>query len=210
MEIGGRPILRHVIDIYAAQGFERFVLLTGYLGELVEEAVGADPAFRDLDIRCVDTGVDTPTGGRVALAGDLLGGGTFCLTYADGVADIDLGALLAFHAEGGSAGTVTVVRPNLGWGVAELGEDDRVERFVEKPRAERWVNGGFFCFEPGVLDLLDEASVLERRPFERLAADGQLRAYRHTGFWDCMDTYKDQTLLEDLWRAGQAPWKLWE
>ena len=82
--------------------------------------------------------------------------------------------------------------------------------FREKPRSEHWVNGGFFCFEPGVLDLLDEASVLERRPFERLAADGQLRAYRHTGFWDCMDTYKDQTLLEDLWRAGQAPWKLWE
>ena len=210
VEIGGRPILWHVIQIYAVQGFRRFVLCTGYRGEQIEEFAAAESWPDGVTVETVDTGGQTPTGGRLARVRDRLEGGTFCATYADGVADIDLAALVNEHLDSGLLASITVVRPTLQFGVAELDDSGRVRGFREKPRSEHWVNGGFFCFEPGVLDLLDEASVLERRPFERLAADGQLRAYRHTGFWDCMDTYKDQTLLEDLWRAGQAPWKLWE
>lgn len=206
VEIGGRPILWHVIGIYAAQGFERFLLATGYLGEVVKEFVTAEPWPGDVAIECVDTGLDTPTGGRLACLADRLGDGTFCATYADGVADVDLGALLSFHAEHGDLATMTVVRPHLQWGVAELGEGNRVDGFVEKPRSERWINGGFFCFQPAALDYLDESSVLEREPLRRLAADGQLHGHRHEGFWDCMDTYKDAVVLNDLWAAGDAPW----
>jgi glucose-1-phosphate cytidylyltransferase len=206
VEIGGRPILWHVIGIYAAQGFERFLLATGHMGEAVEGFVGVGPWPEEISIECIDTGLDTPTGGRVARLADRLEGGTFCTTYADGVADIDLDALLRFHSEHGDLATMTVVQPHLQWGVAELGEGDRVEGFIEKPRSEHWINGGFFCFEPGALDYLDQDSVLEREPLRRLAAAGELRAHRHEGFWDCMDTYKDAVVLNDLWAAGEAPW----
>ena len=206
VEIGGRPILWHVIGIYAAQGFERFLLATGYLGEAVEEFVTGEVWPGEVAVECLDTGLDTATGGRIALLGEHLGGEPFCATYADGVADVDLDALLRFHRGHGRLATMTVVRPRLQWGVAELGADGRVEGFVEKPRSHRWVNGGFFCFESGVLDYLDEESVLEREPLQRLAADGQLCAHRHEGFWDCMDTYKDAVILNDLWESGEAPW----
>jgi glucose-1-phosphate cytidylyltransferase len=209
VEIGGRPILWHVISIYAAQGFERFVLATGYLGEMVREFIEAERWPGSVSIECIDTGLDTPTGGRIALLGERLREGPFCATYADGVADVDLDALRGFHREHGSLATVTVVRPHLQWGVARLDGEGRVDGFVEKPRSEHWINGGFFCFEPGVLGYLDEDSVLEREPLERLAADGQLRGYRHEGFWDCMDTYKDAVVLNDLWASGEAPWKVW-
>jgi glucose-1-phosphate cytidylyltransferase len=208
VEIGGMPILWHVIGIYAAQGFERFLLATGYLGEAVEEFVAAESWPRGIEVECVETGLDTPTGGRIALLADRLGGRTFCATYSDGVADVDLGVLLDFHRGHGSLATVTVVQPHLQWGVAELDGDGRVGRFVEKPRSEHWINGGFFCFEPGALAYLDERSVLEREPLARLAADGQLRAHRHEGFWDCMDTYKDAVVLNDLWAGGEAPWRV--
>jgi glucose-1-phosphate cytidylyltransferase len=162
-----------------------------------------------VEIRCLDTGQDTPTGGRLHRAAGELGDGDFCLTYADGVADVDLDALLAFHSSHGAVATMTVVRPELQFGVAELEEDGVVTGFIEKPRSERWINGGFFCFAPAVLDLLTDDSVLEREPLERLAAGRSLRAYRHLGFWDCMDTYKDAVALNDLWANGGAPWKLW-
>ena len=206
VEIGGRPILWHVIGIYAAQGFDRFLLATGYLGEAIEEFVAAEAWPGGVEVECVDTGLDTPTGGRIARLVDRLGGKSFCATYADGVADVDLNAQLDFHRGHGALATMTVVRPHLQWGVAELGEDDRVGGFVEKPRSEHWINGGFFCFEPGVFEYLDERSVLEREPLSQLAAHGQLRAHRHHGFWDCMDTYKDAVVLNDLWSAGDAPW----
>ena len=164
VEIGGRPILWHVIRIYAEQGFARFLLCLGHRGEMIEEFVRSDGLPSGLTIEC---------------------------RRHDGLA------------------TITVVRPELPFGVARLDGAGRVEGFVEKPRFDGWINGGFFCFERGVLDYLGEDSVLEREPFERLAADGQLRAYRHTGFWDCLDTYKDAVLLNDLWTAGRAPWKLW-
>lgn len=210
VEIGGRPILWHVIQIYAAQGFERFLLATGYMGEAVAEFAAAGRWPDGVEVECVDTGLDTPTGGRVARLADRLAGGTFCLTYADGVADVDLGALLEFHRGHGEAATMTVVRPHLQWGVAELGADGRVEGFAEKPRSEHWINGGFLCLEPAALPYLDADCVLEREPLRRLAAEGRLRAYRHDGFWDCMDTYKDAVVLNDLWASGEAPWRVWD
>ncbi len=209
VEIGGRPILWHVIRIYAAQGFRRFVLLTGYLGEMIEEFVAAAEWPEPVAIECVQTGEDTPTGGRVARAASSFTSGTFCLTYADGVADIDLAAELRFHQESGLAATMTVVRPYSQWGIAVIDEADRIEGFREKPRLDYWINGGFFCFEPEFLDWADEDSVLERGPLERAAAAGQLAAFRHDGFWDCMDTYKDAVILNDLWAGGKPPWKVW-
>jgi glucose-1-phosphate cytidylyltransferase len=154
------------------------------------------------------TGEETPTGGRLWLARERLGQGTFCATYADGVADLDLDAELRFHQCHGDLATMTVVRPRLQFGVTELDGNARVSGFHEKPRSDHWINGGFFCFEPGAFDYLTETSVLEREPLEGLAGDGRLHAFRHTGFWECMDTYKDAVELNDLW-AVQAPWKVW-
>jgi glucose-1-phosphate cytidylyltransferase len=209
VEIGGRPILWHVIRIYAEQGFEHFVLCTGHKSEMIEDFLAHDGLPAGLEIDCVQTGEETPTGGRIARVADRLEDRRFCVTYADGVADIDLAALLGFHDGHGALATMTVVQPELQFGVAELNGDGQVRGFVEKPRFEGWINGGFFCFEPGVLGYIGTDSVLERGPLERLAADGQLRAFRHPGFWDCMDTYKDAVLLNDLWAEGRAPWKLW-
>jgi glucose-1-phosphate cytidylyltransferase len=209
VEIGGEPIVWHVIQIYAAQGFKSFTLCTGYKGELIADYVASRGWPSDVEVRCLETGLDTPTGGRLRQAGEALGGSAFCATYADGVADIDLAALTAFHREHGGLGTMTVVRPELQFGIAELNGDGRVRGFAEKPRLEHWINGGFFCFEPGALDYIGEESVLEREPLERLAADGQLHAFQHDGFWECMDTYKDSVLLNDAWSGGNAPWKIW-
>jgi glucose-1-phosphate cytidylyltransferase len=208
VEIGGEPIVWHVIRIYADHGFRRFLLLNGYKRELIEEFVAAAEWPEGVEVECVDTGLETPTGGRVARAAEHLSGGTFALTYADGVADVDLGAALDFHRSHGEAATVTLVRPHSQWGVARL-DGDRISGFIEKPRMEQWINGGFFFLEPAALAYLDEDSVLERRPLERLAADGRLRAWKHTGFWDCMDTYKDAVLLNDLWEQGSPPWRTW-
>ncbi len=162
------------------------------------------------EVICAATGLETQTGRPVKRAAEHLGDETFCVTYADGVADIDLARLCAHHQAHGALATMTVVRPELPFGVTEIDADGHVSGFREKPRSDHWINGGFFCFEPGVLDYLAEDSVLEREPMERLAADGELRAFRHEGFWDCMDTYKDALLLNDLWAKGNAPWKVWE
>jgi glucose-1-phosphate cytidylyltransferase len=197
IEIGGRPIVWHVISIYAAQGFDEFVLLTGYK----HDEIAGWAAAVEWRVECVDTGVDTPTGGRVHAVRDRLAE-PFCLTYADGVADIDLAALVAHHRAAGGLATMTVVRPELPFGVAEL-NGSRVTGFAEKPPSERWVNGGFLVLEPGALAYLDADSVLEREPLERLAADGALAAYRHTGFWRCLDTAKDAIALEE---AGPSRW----
>jgi glucose-1-phosphate cytidylyltransferase len=232
VEIGGRPIVQHVIELYAAQGFRHFLLATGYRGELIERFAAACRWPEGVQVQCVDTGLDTPTGGRLKLAVDAVdgpGGGcvellgapvagtraarapwdSFCVTYADGLADLDLAQLLAFHEGHGALATMTVVRPELPFGVAELdGGDGRVLGFREKPRSERWVNGGFFCLRAGALEYLAPDSVLEREPLQRLAAAGELRAFRHAGFWECMDTYKDAVALNDLWASGAAPWRV--
>ena len=209
VEIGGRPIVWHVIQIYAVQGFTDFVLLTGYRGELIEQFAAATEWPDGVTVRCLDTGLDTPTGGRLHATRAELGESTACVTYADGVADIDLASLLAYHHSHGAAATMTVVRPELQFGVTHLDGDGRVTGFAEKPRSDQWINGGFFCFEPAAFDYLEPDSVLERAPLERLAADDALRAHRHTGFWECMDTYKDAVQLNDLWDQGNPPWRTW-
>jgi glucose-1-phosphate cytidylyltransferase len=209
VEIGGRPILWHVIQIYAAQGLRDFVLAAGFQWETVAAFASSTAWPAGVRVETVDTGLDTPTGGRVHAVRERVGDGTFLVTYSDGLADVDLQRVRAFHSGHGALATMTVVRPELQFGVARLDGDDRVLGFHEKPRSDHWINGGFFTFEPGVLDYLGPSSVLEREPLEGLAHDGQLRAYRHTGFWDCMDTYKDAVLLNDLWAAGDAPWKVW-
>jgi glucose-1-phosphate cytidylyltransferase len=210
VEIGGRPILWHVVQIYLAQGFQRFLLLTGYRGEQIAAFVATQSWPEGAEVRCLPTGADTPTGGRLQRAAEALDGAGFCATYADGVADIDLSALLAYHCRHGRAATMTVVRPRLQFGVAEMNGDGVVRGFIEKPRSEQWVNGGFFCFEPAAALALGPDSVLEHEPLQRLAAAGELRAFRHEGFWYCMDTYKDAIELGDLWAQGRAPWKLWD
>ena len=211
VEIGGLPIVWHVIQLYAVQGFTRFLLATGYKGELIERFARTTRWPQGVDVHCVDTGLDTPTGGRIKLLQEQVADEAFCATYADGVGSIDLSALLEFHRGHGKLATMTVVRPELQFGVTELdGEEGRVIGFREKPRSEYWINGGFFCFEPGVLDYLERDSVLERDPLERLVAVDELRANRHEDFWECMDTYKDAVALNDLWAAGEAPWRMWE
>jgi glucose-1-phosphate cytidylyltransferase len=202
----------HVIQLYAVQGFRKFVLATGYKGELIERFAAEQEWPQGVSVECEDTGLETPTGGRIKLLEERLAGEErFCATYADGVADIDLGALLEFHAQHGALASMTVVRPELQFGVTELdGEDGRVTGFREKPRSEHWINGGFFCMQRDALHYLESDSVLERKPLERLAAENELRAYRHEGFWECMDTYKDAVALNDLWASGEAPWRLWK
>jgi len=209
VEIGGRPIVWHVIQIYLAQGFMDFVLLTGFRGEAIEEFIAAEDWPPGVSVRCLQTGLETPTGGRLSRAAPALEDQTVCVTYADGVADIDLHGLLDHHRRHGARATMTVVRPELQFGVAELNGDGTVRGFVEKPRTEHWINGGFFCFEAEVLRALKPDSVLERGPLERLAAAGELRAFRHEGFWECMDTYKDAVQLNELWTSGRPPWKIW-
>ena len=203
VEIGGRPILWHVMALYAAQGFGPFFLL---------RASARSGSRRSRARSSGMCGASTRAWRRPRAAGwrglaSCSQAVTFCLTYADGVADIDLAGLVAFHREHGRAATVTVVRPENPWGVAQLADDGRVTGFEEKPQLDSWVNGGFFVMEPRALDFIGEDDVLERAPLERLAAAGELQAYRHAGFWDCMDTYKDNLLLNELWERGEAPWR---
>jgi glucose-1-phosphate cytidylyltransferase len=209
VEVGGHPILWHVIRMYLAHRFDRFLLLTGYRGQDLEAFVAGETWPEGVRIDCLQTGTDTPTGGRLHQAAAALGEERFCLAYADGVADIDLDALLAFHQDHGAKATMAVVRPELPFGVARLDGDGSVVGFTEKPRSQVWVNAGFFCFERSALGVLESDTMLEREPLERLAASGQLRAFRHTGFWACMDTYKDWITLNDLWAERRAPWRAW-
>jgi glucose-1-phosphate cytidylyltransferase len=207
VEIGGMPIVWHVIGLYVRHGFDRFLLATGYRGEQIEAFVAEQVWPEGIGVECIDTGAETNTGGRLAaLAPAPAREERFCATYADGLAAIDLRALVAEHRAHGALATMTVVRPELQFGVAEIDGSGAVRGFHEKPRTEQWINGGFFCFEAAVLGRLAPDSVLEREPLAALAADGQLRAHRHEGFWECMDTYKDAVALDDLWRSGQAPW----
>jgi glucose-1-phosphate cytidylyltransferase len=232
VDIGGRPILWHIMSIYGAFGFNDFVLCLGYKGHLIKEYF-ADYVLRNSDVTfdlatghtevhhgaveswrvyCLDTGEETMTGGRIKRASHIVGGATFMVTYGDGVSDVDLAQLLAFHRSHGKLATVTAVRPLGRFGALWLDEDGhRVRAFEEKPEGDRaWVNGGFFVFEPAVLDYIDgDDTFLEREPLERLADDGQLMAYRHPSFWHPMDTIRDKEILEQLWRTGEAPWKVW-
>jgi glucose-1-phosphate cytidylyltransferase len=165
----------------------------------------------DWTVHFVETGLNTMTGGRVKRLGSMVADGTFLMTYGDGVANVDLTKLLAFHRAHGKLATVTAVRPPARFGGMEF-DGDRVTRFTEKPQVgEGWINGGFFVLEPAVLDYIDgDDTLFEREPLERLAGEKQLMAYRHEGFWQCMDTLRDKRLLESLWQEGRAPWKAWK
>lgn len=233
VDVGGRPILWHIMKIFAAHGLRDFVMLLGYKGDTIKdyflnyEAMNNDftvslgqlhqiayhGAHREQDFRVTlaDTGPDSQTGGRVRRAARYLADGRFMVTYGDGLTDIDVKKVLAFHQSHGKLATVSAVRPVSRFGVLDLDATGRVERFAEKPQADGWINAGYFVFEPQVLDYLTgDDCVLEREPLERLAADGQLMAYRHDGFFFAMDTYREYKALNDLWATGRAPWKVWE
>lgn len=211
VEIGGRPILWHILRYYAHFGHTDFVVALGYRGDVIRnffERGGAEPGWR---VSLTETGLDTSNGGRLLRLRPALGGGTFFLTWGDGLSDVNLNRLLAFHRFHGKLATLTAVHPPSRFGELDL-EADRVQRFREKPRDEqRWINGAFFVLEPGIFDYIaGDETVWEREPLERLAADGQLMAYRHEGFWQCMDTGQERDALEGLWACGQAPWKVWQ
>jgi len=231
VEIGGKPVLWHIMSVYAHHGCREFVVALGYLGEVIKgyfrdfRALTSDLSI-SLDtgetvvhrrqacewlVHLVDTGAQTQTAGRIKRLRSWLDGGTFMATYGDGVADIDVGALLAFHRGHGRIATVTAVRPPSRFGGLSF-EGDQVVNFTEKPQTgEGWINGGFFVFEPQVFDYIrGDESALEREPMERLAADGQLMSYRHHGFWQPMDTLREKSILQVLWESGKAPWKVWK
>lgn len=209
VEIGEHPIIWHILKIYAAHGVDDFVVCAGYAGERIAEyfARERDERWR---VRVVDTGEGTATAGRLRRVRDVIGDDTFYMTYGDGVANVDLGRLLAYHREQGLLATVTAVHPRLPFGVVTFGGNGAVS-FQEKPRLpDIWVNSGFFVVEPRALDYVarDDES-WEEGPMTRLAADRQLAGYRHDDFWQCMDTPTDRERLERMWRSGEAPWKVW-
>lgn len=230
VEVGGRPILWHIMKHYAHFTHKEFVIALGYKGEMIKDyflnyrahasnvtvsladgsvTVG-DGSSEDWTVHLLDTGLDSMTGGRVRRVLKHIGSETVMMTYGDGVADVDLGALLAFHRRQGRLATVTAVRPPARFGAITL-DGDAVARFQEKPQlGEGWINGGYFVLEPAVVDYIaGDESVFEREPLERLAHDRQLAAFRHEGFWQGMDTLRDVRLLESLWSAGTAPWRTW-
>ena len=230
VEIGGKPIIWHIMRLYAHHGIGEFIVCAGYKSEVLKEyfvnlrlhhsditvdtGSGAVTYHRscDLDwkVTIVDTGGETMTGGRLKRVRAYLDEGVpFCLTYGDGVGDIDIGAEIAFHRAHGLKATMTVVAPPSRFGAARV-ENNRITAFIEKPLGAGAVNGGFFVLDPSVLDLIeDDATVWERAPLERLAAAGELAAFHHDGFWQPMDTLRDKRALEELWSRGDAPWKVW-
>jgi glucose-1-phosphate cytidylyltransferase len=230
VEIGGRPILWHVMKIFSAHGVNEFIICTGYKGYVIKEYfanyslhmsdVTFDMGANEIKVHhrrsepwkvtIVDTGEMTMTGGRLRRVADYLEGETFCFTYGDGVGDVDITRLVAFHRQQGRSATLTGVQPPGRYGALEV-EGSRVVRFQEKPAGDgNWINGGFFVLHPKVIDLIDgDASVWERKPLEALAENQQLSIYKHDGFWQPMDTLRDKVLLEQLWSSGKAPWKLW-
>jgi len=232
VEIGGRPILWHIMKHYAHYGFKEFWVALGYKGDLIKQYFldyynlngsmtidfssgqiqSRDKACEDWIVHLMETGQETLTGGRVKRLEPWLRDSSFMLTYGDGVSDVNLADLLRFHRAHGRIATVTAVRPPARFGGLVF-DGDLVAEFTEKPQiGEGWINGGFMVFEPAVFDYLEgDHSILEAHALERLAADRQLAAYRHEGFWQCMDTLRDKRLLESLWQTGrQVPWKVWE
>jgi glucose-1-phosphate cytidylyltransferase len=231
VEIGGKPIIWHIMKIYEAAGVTDFIICCGYKGQMIKQyfvnyfmenyditvdlasnsvAFQGEPSEK-WRVSLVDTGKATMTGGRVKRIARLVAGETFCLTYGDGVADLDICAVIAEHKAQGRKATVTAVPSPGRFGILELGAGGRVSSFREKPANELgWINGGFFVLEPSVLDYIEgDATIFERTPLERLSADGELAAFKHSGFWRPMDTLRDKRELDELWASGKAPWKRW-
>jgi len=231
VEIGGKPILWHIMNIYASYGFREFVIALGYKGEIIKDyflnyhyhsrsltidlktghVITHNQEGEDWIIHLLDTGNNTQTGGRVKQVTEFIGEETFMLTYGDGVSNINISALLEFHYRTQKLATLTAVRPPARFGQL-LFDGDQVTRFEEKPQVgEGWINGGFFILQPEIANYIkDNNTYWEREPLEALSKDGQLSAYRHEGFWQSMDTLRDVHLLEKLWQEGRAPWKLWD
>lgn len=233
VDVGGRPILWHIMKLYAHYGFSDFVCCLGYKAHAIKEyflnyeAMNNDfsiclgdrssisyhdrHAEQNFDVTLADTGLNTMTGGRVRRVRRFLEGETFMVTYGDGVADVDISKLLAFHKSHGRLATCTTVRPVSRFGIVDIANEGHIDKFVEKPQIDGWINAGFFVFEPGVLDYLSgDDSVLEQSPLEKLAAQKQLMAYQHEGFFFAMDTYRDYLALNEVWANGSAPWKVWD
>jgi len=231
IEIGGRPILWHIMKLYSCFNINEFIVCLGYKGYIVKEYFQnyylhlSDVTF-DLcnnkttihnnfcepwKITLVDTGETSMTGGRLRRVRNYLGDEDFCFTYGDGLADVDIGALVQFHRQHGLLGTMIAVQPPGRFGVMEIEENWRVARFREKPKGDgAWINGGFFVLSPKVIDYItSDGTIWEKEPLERLAAENQLAVYKHSGFWQCMDTLRDKNKLESLWESQCAPWKAW-
>jgi glucose-1-phosphate cytidylyltransferase len=233
VKIGSHPILWHIMKHYASHGVEEFCVALGYRGDIIKDYFinyhtrqndicvdlktkeiksTRNAATENWRVNLIETGEKTQTGGRIARMQDYLGNETFMLTYGDGVCDVDIKALLAFHKSHGKIGTVTAVHQPSRFGALQIDKNNIVAEFMEKPaQGDSFINGGFFVFEPGIFKYLskDEECVLERLPLEKLANDGQLAAYHHQGFWQCMDTIRDINYLNDLWAKGDSPWKTW-
>ena len=233
VEIGGKPILWHIMRHYLHYGHDEFVVAAGYRGEVIKRwmvdyaHLAGDVTVRpragevtrldngdceDWTVSVVDTGQSSNTGGRIKRLQPWMNDGTFMVTWGDGVSDIDLDELIRFHRSHGRVATLTAVRPPARYGHLITDEHERITEFSEKPQiGEGWINGAFFVFEPAVFDYIDgDETQFEKEPLERLAKDGELMAYRHHGFWQCMDTVREKHILEELWRTGQAPWQTWE
>jgi len=230
--IGERPILWHIMKYFAHCGLREFILCLGYRGNMIKEyflnyeAMNSDVTVclgqrhsiryhnahdeQDLQVTLVDTGQASMTGGRVRRVRPYVGEETFLVTYGDGVADIDLEALIAFHYQHGRVATISTVQPSSRFGVVDINQQQEIERFSEKPQMDTWANAGFMIFHPRIFDYLDgDHCILEREPLEQLAAERQLMAYRHDGFFFAMDTYREFQMLNALWESGKAPWKIW-
>ena len=231
IEIGGKPILWHVMKIYSAHGINDFVICGGYKEYVIKEYfanyylhtsdVTFDTANHKIDVHhrraepwrvtLVDTGLETMTGGRLKRVREYIGDETFCMTYGDGLSDVNIRSLVAFHEKQKTLATVTAVQPAARFGALQIADDHKVGAFEEKPKGDgHWINGGFFVLEPKVLDYIEgDATIWERAPLERLAAEGQLSAFRHDGFWQAIDTLRDKTYVEELCATGKPPWKVW-
>ena len=231
VEIGGKPILWHIMMIYAQYGYKEFVIALGYKGEIIKRymldysALSSDLTVNlgngdrilhknsklDLKAQLIDTGLHTQTGGRIKRLAPFMGDGTFMLTWGDGLSDINLHDLLAFHRSHGKLATLTAVRPPARYGHLRL-NGNVIEEFSEKPQTgEGWINGAFFVLEPEVFDYIErDDTQWEKEPLENLAKDGQLMAYRHKSFWQCMDTLREKYILQRYWDSGEAPWKIWD
>ncbi len=233
IEIGDAPILWHIMKYYSSYGFHDFIICCGYKGYVIKEYFAdyylhrSDITFDFSDnnkmfihnnvaepwkVTLVDTGLHTMTGGRLKRVREYLGDETFMMTYGDGLSDVDLSHLLRFHREHGKTATLTAIQPGGRYGVLDIDGEQTVRRFAEKAREDGgWINGGFMVLEPKIFSYIEgDKTFLEKEPLEKLAHDGELAAYRHEGFWKCMDTMRDRGMLEQLWETGQAPWKRWE
>jgi len=232
VEIGGKPILWHIMKIYSAFGFNEFIICLGYKGYMIKEYfsnyflhqsdVTIDIKSNKIEVHnnvcepwkvtLVDTGLNTMTGGRIKRIKNYIKNETFMVTYGDGVGNIDLKKLLDFHKNHGKYATLTAVQPLGRFGALEINTKDEIINFQEKPKGDKaWINGGFFVLEPQIFDYINgDETIWEREPLEKLAKDGQLAAYRHKGFWMCMDTLRDKKELETLWNSGNPPWKIWK